>query len=94
MTAAKCCDCGGTFYRDEGESWKRRCFQCWLASKGTTTAPAAAPAADPIRDELRDRLRGLLSLCHPDRHSGSPLATATTQWLLSVRERIAARVDA
>jgi hypothetical protein len=33
-------------------------------------------------------MRALLSLCHPDKHSNSPLATTTTQWLLELRNRL------
>jgi hypothetical protein len=37
-----------------------------------------------------ERLMALISLAHPDKHSGSRLATETTQWLLSLRTSRAA----
>lgn len=33
-----------------------------------------------------DMLRRLIALAHPDRHGGSRIATAVTQWLLAQRE--------
>lgn len=33
MSAATCCDCGSSFYREPDEHWKRRCYTCWKASK-------------------------------------------------------------
>jgi hypothetical protein len=35
----------------------------------------------------QDTLRSLISLCHPDRHSGSSLATKMTQWLVAQLRR-------
>ena len=90
MTTAICRDCGARFQRDLDEGWKVRCLPCWARLKQASAAPRRA--ADPIRDEVRDRLRELLMLCHPDKHGGSPLSTRTTQWLLSLRDRIEARV--
>lgn len=87
MIAARCLDCGRPFQRRPGEEWKRRCYGCWLAAKGAGKL-TAMPTPDPIRTELRDRMRALLMLAHPDRHDGSKLATNTTTWLLSVRDRI------
>lgn len=83
-----CVDCGADFARDESQRWKKRCLSCWLAAKESLPQARSAAPADPLRDELRDKMRGLLSLCHPDRHGNSTLSTATTQWLLSVRERL------
>ena len=37
---------------------------------------------------LAGQMRALLSLCHPDKHSNSQLATTTTQWLLALRDRL------
>lgn len=81
---AICRDCGTNFARDDDEQWKVRCLRCWIARKGTN----ASQYADPIVDELREQIRPLLSLAHPDKHNGSSLATTTTQWLLSVRDRL------
>lgn len=36
----------------------------------------------------KDMLRKLLQLCHPDKHGGSALATAVTQELLKMKERL------
>jgi len=33
MAEHACIDCGNTFYRDPSETWKRRCFPCWKASR-------------------------------------------------------------
>ena len=33
MGYATCKQCGGTFWRDEGEEWKRLCLDCWLEKK-------------------------------------------------------------
>lgn len=30
---ATCTDCGGDFWRDDGEPWKVRCLDCWKAHK-------------------------------------------------------------
>jgi protein-arginine kinase activator protein McsA len=46
------------------------------------------PKSGYLEDEIREHLRGLLQCCHPDRHNGSEGATRTTQWLLSVKQRI------
>jgi len=35
----------------------------------------------------QDTLRSIISLCHPDRHSNSPLATKITQWLVAQLRR-------
>jgi hypothetical protein len=86
MSTAVCRDCGARFKRDADEAWKVRCLPCWVRLKAATEA-SATPVADPIRAELRERLRELLMLCHPDKHAGSALATRTTQWLLSLRDR-------
>jgi len=58
---ATCCECGDTFTRAPGESWKRLCLDCWKAS------PAARKAAPDRLAQLsaeladtraeRDRLR-------------------------------------
>jgi len=93
MTIAVCTDCGAGFDRDPDEAWKSRCIGCWSRRKyGDAYRPPRRPAAtlhvDPIRRELAGQLRALLSLCHPDKHSNSPLATTTTQWLLALRDRL------
>ena len=33
MGYATCKQCGDTFWRDEGEEWKRLCLDCWLEKK-------------------------------------------------------------
>ena len=33
MAWANCIDCGQEFYREHGESWKKRCLDCWKAWK-------------------------------------------------------------
>ena len=33
MSYASCRECGDTFWRDEGEEWKRLCFSCWKERK-------------------------------------------------------------
>ena len=93
---AICIDCGQTFLRYTREVWKVRCLGCWAIAKARREgrATSRAPQPDPLRDELRERLRALLSLCHPDRHGNSALATSTTQWLLQVRERISDKAEA
>jgi hypothetical protein len=35
----------------------------------------------------QDKIKDLISLCHPDRHGNSALATQITQWLLSIRKK-------
>lgn len=40
-------------------------------------------AADPLR-LTKDRVRELRQLCHPDKHSGSPLSQKVTLWLNDV----------
>lgn len=92
MTVASCRRCKKRFHRRPEEEWKQLCLSCWLATRAPRNQPTAAPAIDPIRNELRDRLRALIGLCHPDKHNGSTLATATTQWLLSVRRQLDERV--
>ena len=86
MSTAFCSDCGASFVRDPDESWKRLCLRCWISRQPPRPRPIAQP--DPIRGELAEHMRGLIVLCHPDRHGGSPLSTRTTQWLLSLRDRI------
>lgn len=90
MIRATCIDCGGPFLREIEEAWKVRCLSCWAINKAKRgPRPAPRTAHDPIRDELGDRIRELVHLCHPDKHNGSTIATRITQWLLSVRDRIA-----
>ena len=84
MVVARCVSCDSEFERRVVEEWRVRCIACWRVHRGIVPAPAY----DPIRDELRDSLRPLLSLCHPDKHAGSALATRTTQWLLAMRDRL------
>lgn len=36
----------------------------------------------------RERVRELRQLCHPDRHSDSPLSLRTTQWLADVSKEL------
>ena len=86
MTTATCQSCGQRFHRDAGETWKRLCLSCWIATQ--PPRPKRAPAADPLRDEMHEHMRGLLSLCHPDRHGNSALSTSVTRWLLDVRDRL------
>jgi len=85
VITAHCVECGATFRRAEEQRWKLRCIGCWQRRK-SSRAPRFQ--VDPLRVELADNLRPLLSLCHPDRHGGSMLATRTTQWLLSIRKRV------
>ena len=33
MSYATCRECGDTFWRDEGEEWKRVCIDCWKEKK-------------------------------------------------------------
>lgn len=33
MGYTSCKDCGDTFWRDEGEEWKRLCLDCWKEKK-------------------------------------------------------------
>lgn len=96
-TVARCDQCGGTFHRKATETWKRRCIECWKQSlvddawergfeAGETSARSQAPAAVEGLDKAR--MRALLQLCHPDKHAGSELATATTAWLLTIKARL------
>jgi hypothetical protein len=87
MIRARCLDCGEVFQREADEGWKKRCFSCWLKTK------SAAPDPDPCCWEFRENLRELIVLAHPDKHGGSALSTRMTQWLLSVRQRVAERVS-
>jgi hypothetical protein len=82
---AYCRDCGHHFVRDPDESWKTRCLPCWARNRGIVPGHREP---DPILAEIADKMRSLLALCHPDKHNGSTLATATTQWLLDLRNRI------
>lgn len=34
------------------------------------------------------KVRELLQLCHPDRHSNSPLSTRIFDWLMKVRQEL------
>jgi len=88
MIAASCIDCAAPFTRDRDEDWKKRCLRCWAARKAANSPTQTARASDAIVAEVRDHVRCLLSLCHPDRHGGSPLSTKTTAWLLSLRDRL------
>lgn len=89
---AICCDCGAPFLREADAEWKLRCISCWAIRKARHS-PRPAPRPDPLYDELREHWRGLVTLCHPDKHGGSPLATRTTQWLLALRERLTEAAD-
>lgn len=33
MPYAECIDCGEEFWREDEESWKRRCYDCWWKSR-------------------------------------------------------------
>jgi len=46
--------------------------------------PPPPPSAGSL---TQDSIRELITLCHPDKHSNSPLATKITQWLVSLRRR-------
>ena len=80
---AVCTTCTATFDRRPGETWKRKCLSCWLATKsGGSAMQVQARVAAPIPAE---KLRGLIFLTHPDKHGGSRLATELTAWLLELR---------
>jgi len=82
---AQCRRCGGDFFRDLGEGWKRLCYGCWLE----TRAPRRESAPpDELRDEFVGNLPALRQLCHPDRHNGSPMATRVTVWLNDVKRKL------
>jgi len=85
---ANCCDCSAPFTREPAETWKARCLRCWTARKAANSPMQTVRVAEPIVAEIRDHMRELLSLTHPDRHNGSALATKTTAWLLSLRDRL------
>jgi hypothetical protein len=92
---ATCIDCGGRFYRERGQTWKKRCMSCWMATQASRPA-----ASDDLADELEswktrahlaemrlslgaqfdmDELKALRRLCHPDKHGGSDTATRLSQ---------------
>lgn len=54
------------------------------ALKKRGVPPAPPPAVGSLTQES---IRELITLCHPDKHSNSPLATKITQWLVSLRRR-------
>jgi hypothetical protein len=47
------------------------------------TAVWGAAATDPLK-LTKERVRELRQLCHPDKHSGSPLSQRMTLWLNEV----------
>lgn len=93
---AVCEDCGKTFERRPSEAWKRLCTPCWKAGVTRDAEDRAWHAgyeagkrsAVPAEGLDKSRLRALLQLCHPDKHAGSDLATATTAWLLTIKARL------
>jgi hypothetical protein len=88
----KCPVCGNGFRLKHG--YERMCAPCWFRLKrrrDANEAPRFDARPDPRLPELkewRDMVRKLLQLAHPDRHGGSPLATAVTSWLLEQRRRL------
>lgn len=57
LAHATCEECGGTFTRAPGESWKRLCLSCWKAARdklAQLTAELAETRAE--RDRLRLRV--------------------------------------
>jgi hypothetical protein len=88
------CECGNTFivFLPE-QAWKKICYECWKLRKERSerlfeertrgTKSSWKPQDTGLEKEFQENLRALLMLCHPDKHSGSPLATRITQWLLS-----------
>ena len=57
-------------------------FEAFLAERDAHWMQQLAQGGVAIPPE---RLMALIALAHPDKHSGSRLATETTQWLLSLR---------
>lgn len=39
MKRARCVDCGTLFYRDENETWRKRCLPCFKKSKRVESMP-------------------------------------------------------
>lgn len=67
-----------TFVQDQ--PWKLQCVSCYLARKGTPTAPAmTVPVIEP------DMLRRLIQLCHPDKHADSEASNTATRYLLALK---------
>lgn len=90
MMTAHCIECGGGFTRSADETWKVRCLPCWRRTKDRTAAPEVSRTVAPAAPLDAGRVRQLLQLCHPDRHGGSELAHAVTQWLLKLRGELRA----
>ena len=83
------------------EHWRRYCSYCFKEMKRKQEAEKderieqleyenrllrMQQTVRPVNGALpSERVRELLSLCHPDKHGGSPLATKVTQWLLTLK---------
>ena len=93
MIRSRCTDCGEHFHREAEQTWKVRCLSCYIAHKSAAPARPAPPTVDPAYQEFLGNLRELIQLTHPDRHGGSPLSNRISGWLLSVRNRVAERVQ-
>lgn len=79
---AECPSCGTTFYRGT-DAWKTLCLPCWKMTR-TPRHPHHDAQPEPVIPG--DMLARLIRLCHPDKHSGSAIATEATAWLLTLRK--------
>ncbi|MFM8443958.1 MAG: hypothetical protein ACKN9W_11550 [Methylococcus sp.] len=84
-----CIDCGAKFYRDRGQTWKKRCMSCWIKLQPDTPSEVEHWKARAHLAEARlalcseqftpDELKALRRLVHPDKHQGSEAANRITQ---------------
>jgi hypothetical protein len=53
MPHVDCVDCGDEFWREDDEWWKKRCYNCWLESKGEISR---RPSKNELTDLRADNL--------------------------------------
>jgi len=101
-----CAQCRLPFAADSTKPWLRKCTPCWKLGKGYVLGKAdrdqqflarqlddmarrCAPAPAPALS--RDVVTTLITLCHPDKHQNSAVATRATAMLLDLRSVVNGR---
>ena len=67
MSYATCRECGDTFWRDEGEEWKRVCIDCWKEKKRIE-----ASRESELQQEI-EQLRSNLATARREADAARPL---------------------
>lgn len=109
MPRAICAKCRQWFDRNEDESWKKLCLDCYLDKKATDNQHLStidylhnklSTMSDQLAESQRlvslvqDNLKFLIMACHPDRNPGNvEAANLITKNLLDIKQTLKRQND-